>query len=178
MKLYGVTGWKNSGKTTLVERLVAEIAGRGFSVSTLKHAHHSFDVDHPGKDSFRHRAAGARQVLVSSRERWALMTENRAAPEPPLDALLARLDPVDLVLVEGYKRDRHPKIEARRLATAQSLIAAADPTVEAIATDAPDALAAAPPGLPVFALDDVAGIADFVLLRTGLDRAPGRERAG
>ncbi len=178
MKVYGVTGWKNSGKTTLVERLVAEIAGRGFTVSTLKHAHHSFDVDHPGKDSHRHRMAGASQVLVSSRARWALMTENRAGPEPALADLLARLDPVDLVLIEGYKRDRHPKIEARRLATAQSLIAAEDPTVEAIATDAPrDALAGAA-ALPVFDLDDIAGIADFILDRTGLPRGLPRQGAG
>jgi molybdopterin-guanine dinucleotide biosynthesis protein MobB len=164
VRVYGVTGWKNSGKTTLVERLVAEIAGRGFTVSTLKHAHHSFDVDQPGKDSHRHRLAGARQVLVSSRERWALMSENRGADEPPLAALLARLDPVDLVLVEGYKRDRHPKIEARRAATGQDLIAVADETIEAVASDAP----LAGLGVPVFALDDVAGIARFILGRTGL----------
>ena len=119
MRVYGVTGWKNSGKTTLVERLVAEITGRGLAVSTLKHAHHAFDVDRPGKDSYRHRAAGARQVLVASSRRWALMSELRGAPEPPLAELLARLDPVDLVLVEGWKRDRHPKIEARRAAAAQ-----------------------------------------------------------
>ena len=164
MRIYGVTGWKNSGKTTLVERLVAEITGRGFTVSTVKHAHHGFDVDQPGKDSHRHRSAGARQVLVSSSERWALMTENRGAPEPPLAELLAQLAPVDLVLVEGYKRDDHPKIEARRAATAQDLIAAADETIEAVASDAPLAGLA----VPVFALDDVPAIADFILARTGL----------
>jgi molybdopterin-guanine dinucleotide biosynthesis protein MobB len=164
MKVYGVTGWKNSGKTTLVERLVAEITGRGLSVSTIKHAHHAFDVDQPGKDSHRHRQAGAAQVLVSSRNRWALMTENRGQPEPELDDLIARLAPVDLVLVEGYKRDRHPKIEARRVATAQDLIATGDPTIEAVATDEPlDGLS-----VPVFDLDDVSGIADFILGRVGL----------
>jgi molybdopterin-guanine dinucleotide biosynthesis adapter protein len=199
MKVYGVTGWKNSGKTTLVERLVAEITARGLTVSTLKHAHHSFDVDRPGKDSHRHRMAGATQVLVSSRQRWALMTENRAGPEPPLADLLARLDPVDLVLIEGYKRDRHPKIEARRLATAQSLIAAEDPTIEAIATDTPfDTIAScadggavtpdAPSGglavpagarrLPIFDLDDIVAIAGFILDRTGLSRGLPREGAG
>jgi molybdopterin-guanine dinucleotide biosynthesis protein MobB len=164
MKLYGVTGWKNSGKTTLVERLVGEITGRGLTVSTVKHAHHAFDVDQPGKDSHRHRAAGARQVLVSSRIRWALMTENRGAGEPPLEALLAQLAPVDLVLVEGYKRDRHAKIEARRAATAQDLIADGDLSIEAVASDAPLT------GLdvPVFDLDDVAGIAGFILSRVGL----------
>ena len=164
MRVYGVTGWKNSGKTTLVERLVAEITGRGLSVSTIKHAHHAFDVDQPGKDSHRHRRAGASQVLVSSSNRWALMTENRGRPEPELGALIGQLAPVDLVLVEGFKRDRHPKIEARRAATAQTLIAGGDPTIEAVATDAPIE------GLPVpaFDLDDVCGIADFILGRVGL----------
>ncbi len=164
MKVYGVTGWKNSGKTTLVERLVAEITARGLTVSTLKHAHHGFDIDQPGKDSHRHRAAGAAQVLVASRQRWALMTELRGAEEPPLADLLAQLAPVDLVLVEGYKRDRHPKIEARRTATAQDLIAEADETIEAVAADAPvEGLA-----VPVFDLDDIPAIADFILARVGL----------
>ncbi|TPE49356.1 molybdopterin-guanine dinucleotide biosynthesis protein B [Amaricoccus solimangrovi] len=166
MRVYGVTGWKNSGKTTLVERLVAELVARGFTVSTVKHAHHGFDLDRPGKDSHRHREAGAGQVLVASARRWALMTEVGSAREPPLPDLLARLDPVDLVLVEGYKRDRHPKIEARRRETAQDLIAAGDPTIEAVASDAPL------PGLdrPVFDLDDIATIADFILARLGLPR--------
>jgi molybdopterin-guanine dinucleotide biosynthesis protein MobB len=143
---------------------VAEITGRGFSVATLKHAHHAFDVDQPGKDSHRHRAAGARQVLVASSRRWALISELQGAPEPPLADLLARLDPVDLVLVEGWKRERHPKIEARRAATAQNLIAEDDATIEAVASDAPL------PGLavPVFDLDDVPGVADFILARVGL----------
>jgi molybdopterin-guanine dinucleotide biosynthesis protein MobB len=164
VRVYGVTGWKNSGKTTLVERLVAEITGRGLSVATVKHAHHGFDADHPGKDSYRHRAAGAAQVLVASRDRWALMTELRGAEAPSLAGLLARLDPVDLVLVEGYKRDRHPKIEARRTATGQDLIAEADDTIEAVAADA------ALTGLevPVFDLDDIPAIADFILGRVGL----------
>ena len=164
MRLYGVTGWKNSGKTVLVERLVAEITGRGLAVSTLKHAHHAFDVDRPGKDSQRHRAAGAAQVLVASSARWALITELRGAPEPPLAALLERLDPVDLVLVEGWKRDRHPKIETRRAGAAREPIALGDPTIEAVASDA------ALEGLhvPVFDLDDARGIADFILARTGL----------
>ena len=164
MRVYGVTGWKNSGKTTLVEALVRDITGRGLRVSTVKHAHHAFDLDQPGKDSYRHRHAGAGQVLIASRARWALMTELRDAEEPSLADLLARLDPVDLVLVEGYKRDRHPKIEARRTATAQNLIAEDDATIEAVASDAPlDGLA-----VPVFDLDDVRGIADFILRRVGL----------
>jgi molybdopterin-guanine dinucleotide biosynthesis adapter protein len=165
VRVYGVTGWKNAGKTTLVERLLAEIRGRGFTVSTIKHAHHGFDVDQPGRDSHRHREAGASQVLVSSAARWALMTELGGAPEPPLSALLARLDPVDLVLVEGYKRDRHPKIEARRAAAAREApIAAGDRSIEAVASDAPlEGLA-----VPVFDLDDASGIAGFILRRVGL----------
>ncbi|SFO89369.1 molybdopterin-guanine dinucleotide biosynthesis protein B [Tranquillimonas alkanivorans] len=163
MKLYGVTGWKNAGKTGLMERLVAEFAGRGLTVSTLKHAHHTFDVDHPGKDSHRHRVAGAQQVLLSSRNRWALMSELRGAPEPSLADLLARLDPVDLVLVEGWKRDTHPKVEAFRAETGNPLIARNDPTVRAVAADCPLDL-----DRPVFDLDDTAAIADFIAAELGL----------
>ena len=123
MRLYGVVGWKNAGKTGLMERLVSEITGRGISVSTVKHAHHTFDVDHPGKDSHRHRVAGAREVLLASRKRIALMHELRDEAEPTLEMLLQRLGPVDLVLVEGYKRDAHPKIEAHRAETGNPLIA-------------------------------------------------------
>ncbi|MFT6229333.1 MAG: molybdopterin-guanine dinucleotide biosynthesis protein MobB, partial [Paracoccaceae bacterium] len=104
MKIFGVAGWKNSGKTGLMERLVAEICARGITVSTIKHAHHAFDVDQPGKDSHRHRVAGAREVLLASGKRWALMHELRDVPEPPLADLIAHLSPVDLVLIEGYKR--------------------------------------------------------------------------
>lgn len=163
MKVYGVVGWKNAGKTTLMERLVAEITGRGLTVSTIKHAHHAFDVDQPGKDSYRHRAAGAEEVLISSGARWALMHELRDAAEPTLDQLIARLSPVDLALVEGFKRDRHPKIEAHRAATGAPLIAAEDATVRAIATN--DPIEAAQPLLP---LDDAAAIADFILADLGL----------
>lgn len=163
MRIYGIAGWKNAGKTGLMERLVDEIAGRGYSVSTVKHAHHSFDVDQEGKDSFRHRAAGAREVLLASRYRFALMHELREEEEPPLEALLARLAPVDLVLVEGYKRDAHPKIEAHRAANGNPLIAPEDPTVRAVASDTPLDL-----DRPVFALDDTRGIADFVLGEVGL----------
>ncbi|PRY23094.1 molybdopterin guanine dinucleotide biosynthesis accessory protein MobB [Aliiruegeria haliotis] len=168
MKLFGVTGWKNSGKTGLMERLVAEITARGFRVSTVKHAHHTFDVDQLGKDSHRHREAGAEQVMLVSRRRWALMTELRDNAEPPLADVLAGLAPVDLVLVEGYKRDRHPKIEAHRQETEQPLIAVADETIRAIASDVPDQMAARMPDRPVFDLNDTAAIADFVLKDTGL----------
>lgn len=163
MRIYGVVGYKNAGKTGLMERLVTEITGRGFSVSTLKHAHHSFDVDQPGKDSHRHRVAGAHQVLLSSGNRWALMTELRDAPEPPLATLLTQLAPVDLVLVEGYKRDSHPKIEAHRAETRHPLIAPDDPTVRAVASDHPLEL-----DRPVFDLNDTAAIADFILAEVGL----------
>ena len=163
MKIYGVTGWKNAGKTGLMERLVAEITSRGFSVSTIKHAHHSFDVDHPGKDSHRHRVAGAQEVLLASKNRIALMRELRDQEEPDLAHLLTRLSPVDLVLIEGYKRDRHPKIEAHRSATGQPLIAPGDDTIRAVASDVPLTLER-----PVFDLDDTTALADFVLREVGL----------
>ncbi|MCJ7872958.1 molybdopterin-guanine dinucleotide biosynthesis protein B [Phaeobacter sp. J2-8] len=167
MRLYGVTGWKNSGKTGLMERLVREITGRGFTVSTVKHAHHTFDVDQPGKDSHRHRMAGAGQVLLASRTRVALMTELRGEEEPGLDHLLGQLAPCDLVLVEGYKRDGHPKIEAHRAATGQPLIAPDDATVRAVASDQMTDVAITLDRL-VFDLDDTKSIADFILAEVGL----------
>ena len=163
MKLYGVVGWKNAGKTGLMERLVREIAGRGLSVSTVKHAHHTFDVDHAGKDSYRHRQAGATEVLLASRNRFALMHELRGENEPVLNDLLPRLAPVDLVLIEGYKRDAHPKVEAHRAETGNPLIAPGDPTVRAVASDVPLDL-----DRPVFDLDDTQAIADFILGEVGL----------
>ena len=163
MRVFGVIGWKNAGKTTLMERLVAEITRRGFSVSTIKHAHHTFDVDHQGKDSWRHREAGAREVLVAASQRWALMSELRGADEPALAELLARMDPVDLVLIEGYKRDSHPKVEVHRAATGHPLIAPGDPTVRAIACDS--ALAT---DRPLLDLDDITAIADFIARDAGL----------
>ena len=163
MKLFGVVGWKNAGKTGLMERLVTEITGRGITVSTVKHAHHSFDVDHPGKDSFRHRHAGASEVLLSSRNRVAVMQELRDAPEPSLADLLTRLQPVDLVLIEGYKRDAHAKVEAHRAETGNPLIAPGDPTIKAIASDVP-----LDTDRPVFDLDDTAAVADFILAQVGL----------
>ncbi|HKL06992.1 MAG TPA: molybdopterin-guanine dinucleotide biosynthesis protein B [Roseovarius sp.] len=163
MRLYGVVGWKNAGKTGLMERLVTEITGRGISVSTVKHAHHSFDVDHPGKDSHRHRVAGATEVLLASRNRFALMHELRDEDEPSLSELLQKLAPVDLVLVEGYKRDTHPKVEAHRSVTGNPLIAPDDPTVRAVASDTPLDL-----DRPVFDLNDTKAIADFILSEVGL----------
>ena len=163
MRIYGVVGWKNAGKTGLMERLVTEITGRGISVSTVKHAHHTFDVDHVGKDSHRHRVAGASEVLLASRNRVALMQELRDAEEPQLADLLARLSPVDLVLIEGYKRDQHPKVEAHRSVTGNDLIAPGDPTIRAVASDVPMAL-----DRPVFDLNDTKSVADFVLSEVGL----------
>ncbi|WP_374646230.1 molybdopterin-guanine dinucleotide biosynthesis protein B [Tabrizicola sp.] len=162
MRVYGVIGWKNSGKTSLMERLVAEITRRGFSVSTVKHVHHSVDLDQPGKDSFRHRAAGAREVVLASADRFALMVEHRG-PEPELPAVLARLAPVDLVLVEGYKRDAHRKVEVWRAETGQALIQPQDPLVRAVATDAAIAVP-----VPVLDLNDTRAVADFILREVGL----------
>lgn len=167
MKIYGVTGWKNCGKTGLMERLVSEITARGYRVSTVKHAHHSFDVDQPGRDSYRHREAGAQEVLLVSGNRWALMHELREQEEPPLEQLLTKLTDVDLVLVEGYKREAHPKIEAHRKEAGKPLIAPEDATIQALASDQP---ANAHPDVtcPVFDLNDTAALATFVLQETGL----------
>lgn len=163
MRVWGVTGWKNTGKTTLTERLVTAFTAEGLRVSTVKHAHHATEVDHPGRDSHRHREAGAGQVLVASPVRWALMTELRGAEEPPLEALLARLDPCDLILIEGYKTAPHPKIETHRMAAGRDLLAPANPTIRAIASDG-----APVTGLPRFDLDDVGGIAAFIRREVGL----------
>ncbi len=162
MKVYGVIGWKNSGKTSLMERLVADITARGFSVSTIKHVHHAVDLDQPGKDTFRHRQAGAREVVLASADRFALMVEHRG-PEPELATILARLAPVDLVLVEGYKRDTHRKVEVWRAETGQPLIQPGDPLVRAVATDAILDLL-----VPVLDLNDTAAVADFILAEVGL----------
>ena len=163
MRIYCVAGWKNAGKTGLMERLVSEITARGFSVSTVKHAHHSFDVDHPGKDSHRHRVAGAHEVLLASRNRYALMHELGEEDEPTLQELLSKLTPVDLILVEGYKRDQHPKVEAHRSETGNPLIAPEDDTVRAVASDVPLDL-----DRPVFDLNDTVAIANFILQEVGL----------
>lgn len=162
MRLIGLAGWSGAGKTTLVAKLIPCLVARGVGVSTIKHAHHRFDIDTPGKDSWIHRQAGAQQVLVGSDQRWALLTELRGAPEPALPELLSHLSPVDLVIVEGFKRDRHPKIEVHRAANAKPWLHPEDPAIIAIASDIapPTAL---PTGLPWAALDDVEGIADLAL---------------
>jgi molybdopterin-guanine dinucleotide biosynthesis protein B len=158
--LFGVVGWKNSGKTTLLARLVEELAGRGLKVAAVKHAHHEFDVDHPGRDSHKFREAGAREVAVVSARRVAIMHELRGEDEPGLEEIAARLKGSDLILVEGFKRGWHPKIEARRTGAVQSdPLAGSVPNVVAIATDHPTGAG----GMPVFALDDAPAIADFIL---------------
>lgn len=159
MKIIGIVGWSGSGKTTLLEKLIAELTGRGLSVSTLKHAHHGFEVDVPGKDSYRHRVAGAREVLVASAKRLALMRELRGEAEWTLPHLLGRLAPVDLVLVEGFKREGHPKIEVFRLANGKAPLHPGDATIRAVASDTPlpDA------GRPVVDLNDAPAVAEAVL---------------
>lgn len=163
-KTFGVIGWSNSGKTTLLIGLVAELVHRGWRVSTMKHGHHDFDVDKPGKDSYRHRQAGATEVLVSSARRWALMHELRGTPEERMEDLLTHMSPVDLVLTEGFKSHPHDKLEVHRPGLGQPLICLDDPTVVAVASD--EALANV--ALPVLDVNDVVAIADFISRHCGL----------
>lgn len=166
----GIAGWSGSGKTTLVRALIPALVERGYSVSTIKHAHHAFDVDQPGKDSYEHRHAGASEVLVSSANRWALMHEHRGAPEPSLWELLEKLGPVDLVLVEGFKHEGHDKLEVHRPSLGKPLLAVEDPHVVAIASDAPlPGAARADAPVPVLDLGDVAGVAAFIVRHCGLN---------
>jgi molybdopterin-guanine dinucleotide biosynthesis protein B len=167
MKIFGIAGWSGSGKTTLVARVVPLLTGQGLRVSTVKHSSHAFDIDKPGKDSFIHREAGATEVLVTSARRWALVHENRTEPEARLEELIARMSPVDLVLVEGFKAYPHPKIEVHRTATGKPLLYGSDPHIVALASD----VALPHVAVPRFDLDDVAAIADFILARSGLKAA-------
>lgn len=162
-RVIGISGWKNSGKTTLTERLVAELTARGRKVSTIKHAHHDADVDHEGTDSFRHRAAGASEVLLATGRRWALMHELRDEEEPSLAELLAKLSPCDIVLVEGFKNDAHPKIEVRRLEARDRSPLPASMNIIAIAADHEVGDAT----VPVFDLNDISAIADFIEAAAG-----------
>jgi molybdopterin-guanine dinucleotide biosynthesis protein B len=159
MRVIGLAGWSGAGKTTVLTRLIPELASRGVSVSTIKHAHHAFDLDTPGKDSYAHREAGAREVLISSERRWALMRELRGEPEASLPELLARLSPVDLVIVEGFKREPHVKIEIHRAGNGKPPLHPGDATIVAVASDVafPEA------GCPVVGIDDIAAIADIML---------------
>ena len=166
MKLFGIAGYSGSGKTTLIERLIPLLVKEGLRVSLIKHAHHEFDVDHPGKDSHRHRVAGCTEVLVSSSVRWALMHELRGAPEPTLQEQVKQLAPCDLVLVEGFKHAAIPKLEVHRKAADAPLLHPDDPHVIGIATDEP-----LDTQLPQFGLDDGEAIVRFMIQHLGLNRA-------
>lgn len=165
-KVIGVAGFKNAGKTTLVEKLVRELTGRSYRIATVKHAHHSFDIDHEGRDSFRHRQAGAGEVAVISGQRWAIIHELRGEEEPSFAAILAKLEPSDLVIVEGYKHGEHQKIEVRNLALDHPRLAGDDPTIVAIAANG--VIADAP--VPVFDRDHVEALADFIITQMRLER--------
>jgi molybdopterin-guanine dinucleotide biosynthesis protein B len=168
MRIFGLAGWSGSGKTTLVTQLLPMLIGRGLTVSTVKHAHHAFDVDQPGKDSWLHRQCGATEVMVSSEKRWALMHEHRGAPEPSLAELVTHMTPVDLLLVEGFKRYTCPKLEVYRSSLGKPLLCHEDPYVVAVASDAPLADVAR----LQFALDDISGIADFIIAHCRLEELP------
>ena len=161
MRIIGLAGWSGSGKTTLLTKLIPRFTARGKRVSTLKHAHHNFDVDRPGKDSFEHRSAGATEVLVVSGNRWALMHELRGAPEPALPDLLAKLSDVDLVLIEGFKRESFPKLEIHRVVNGKPLLHPDDPWIVAVAADSPLPQAT----VPVIDLNDIDGITDLLLAK-------------
>ena len=159
MRIIGLAGWSGSGKTTLITKLFPRLIARGIAVSTLKHAHHGFDLDQPGKDSFFHRTAGATEVIISSAKRWAILHELREQPEWDLAALVGKMSPVDLVLVEGFKRDAFPKLEIHRIANGKPLLHPEDPHIVAVASDS--ALPAA--RVPVVDLNDIDAIADLLL---------------
>jgi len=167
MKIFGLVGWSGSGKTTMLVKLLPELVARGVRVSTMKHAHHAFDVDKPGKDSFEHRAAGASEVLVTSANRWALMHENRGTPEPTIEELVRHMSPVDLLIIEGFKGHAHDKMEIYRPATGKSLIQPNDPLIRAVASDGPVEAAT----VPVLDLNNISGLADYILDFTGLSKA-------
>ena len=164
MKLFGLAGWSGSGKTTLTAKLLPELMARGITVSTMKHAHHNFDIDQPGKDSYVHRMAGAQEVMVASANRWALMHEHRGAAEPTAAELIAHMTPVDLLLIEGFKREPHDKLEIHRAANGKPLIYPEDKHIVAVASDValPDCK------LPQLNIDDVPAIAEFIVRHCGL----------
>jgi molybdopterin-guanine dinucleotide biosynthesis adapter protein len=158
LKTFGFAGWSGSGKTTLIEKLIPLFAQRGLRVSLIKHAHHTFDVDHPGKDSYRHRQAGAAEVLVTSSRRWVLMHELRGAAEPSFDEQVKRLSPCDLLIVEGFKHAPIPKLEVWRSVTGEGMLHPNDPHIVAVASDAK-----VDTRLPLLDLNDAAAIADFIV---------------
>jgi molybdopterin-guanine dinucleotide biosynthesis protein B len=158
MRIIGLAGWSGAGKTTLVTGVIPVLVGRGLKIATVKHAHHEFDTDQPGKDSWLHRRAGASEVAIVSSRRWAIVHELNDEPEPPLSEILAKLSPVDLVIVEGFKRHAHPKLEVYRATVGKPLLHPDDDCIVAVATDAPLPQAQ----VPVLMLDDIAGIADML----------------
>jgi molybdopterin-guanine dinucleotide biosynthesis protein B len=166
MHIFGIAGWSGSGKTTLIKALLPILIGRGLTVSTLKHAHHSFDIDQPGKDSYEHRKAGAAEVMIASANRWALMHELDGAPEPSLAELIRRMSPVDLLLVEGFKWEAHDKLEVHRPGVGKPLLQPDDPYIVAVASDTRLALP-----VPVLDINDGNGIADFIMRRCQLKAA-------
>jgi molybdopterin-guanine dinucleotide biosynthesis protein B len=164
VKIFGLAGWSGSGKTTLIVKLIPELVKRGLSVSTLKHAHHDFDIDQPGKDSYEHRQAGANEVMISASNRWALMHELRDEEEPSIDALISLLAPVDLLLVEGFKWHAHPKMEIHRPIVGKPLLQTDDAEIIAVASD--QKLLGL--DVPVFDLDNIVSIADFIIQKNNL----------
>ena len=163
MKIIGMAGWSGAGKTTLIERVIPVLTARGLCVSTLKHAHHRFDIDQHGKDSWRHREAGAREVLVASAGRWALLHELREETEPGLPELVTKLSPVDLVILEGWRNGSHPKIEVWRKANGKPHLYLEDSAVKALVSDAGKPPADLPSGLQFIDLSDIEAIADAML---------------
>ena len=164
MKIFCLAGWSGSGKTTLIVKLIPELVGRGFSVSTMKHAHHEFDIDQPGKDSYEHRQAGANEVMISASKRWALMHEVRDEEEPSVDELIARMSPVDILLVEGFKWHAHPKMEIHRPVVGKPLLQLDDPEIIAVASD--EELSDL--SVPVLELNNISAIADFIIKQNDL----------
>ena len=164
MEVFGLAGWSGSGKTTLIKRLIPVLTDRGISVSTIKHAHHSFDIDEPGKDSFEHRLAGAEEVLISSENRWAIIHENKGFMEPELSDLLSKLSPVNLVLVEGFKNLKFQKLEIYREANKKPLLQKNDTNICAVVSD----IGLTNIEVPVFGLDDIKTISEFIMQNTGL----------
>ncbi len=170
MKIFGFAGWSGSGKTTLVKAVIPALTARDLRISTIKHTHHNFDIDRPGKDSYEHRAAGASEVVISGAQRWALLHENRGEPEPKIEDMLKRMSPVDLVLIEGFKTYPHAKMEVYRPEVGKPLLCADDPSIVAVATTTDLDV-----NIPRLDLDDVEAIADFVIDFCGL---PAERRHG
>lgn len=158
MKIFGFAGWSGSGKTTLVKMVIPALIAQGLKVSTIKHTHHNFDIDKPGKDSFEHRVAGAHEVVITGAARWALLHENRGEPEPNIETMLARMSEVDLVLIEGFKSYSHPKMEVFRPEVGKPMICADDTSIVAVASTISLDVT-----IPQIDLDDIEAVADFVI---------------